>query len=234
MTIKLKNYLSDNNSQILDFRKFIDFKAGFTNLFEASKVRRLWIMDLSLSVYWPSFQEFLNFLRKSLRTLYWRLKSIGGLGRQLQSLKGPKKNPQQGRNLKNFLIRLSVHATIPLNILFPIRRHRPIPLYQRRHAIRFRRLVDRETVKLHHGFIQILVRFKQFRWHGNWIVKIAERTSRKRRSRVEDLFSEFINLNLLPVGYVRPWEVVVYNVFGIAIAHSQSAADSANPGHMRV
>ena len=74
-----------------------------------------------------------------------------------------------------------------------------------------------EAIRLHHSAVVILVGLAKLRRHGQLVVQVGQAAVRVEGAGVENGPGGLLDFGLLGVGGVGPGEVVVDDVFGVAI-----------------
>ena len=84
-------------------------------------------------------------------------------------------------------------------------------------AAAFRGGFDGHTIRFHHGAVILLVGGAQLRRHGQLVVQIGQGSIGIQRPGIQDGLGGLLNFSLLRIGRRWPGEVVVDNIFGIAV-----------------
>ena len=85
-----------------------------------------------------------------------------------------------------------------------------------------------------HGLVVADMGLAQFRWHGTLVIKIGKAGIGIQGTGIQNALGGFLDFRLLRFCWRWPWEVIVDDVFGIAVVAFQSSCNSSHPCHMNV
>lgn len=91
-----------------------------------------------------------------------------------------------------------------------------------------------EAIGGHDGSVVGLVGAAQFHGHAQFVVEIGKAAAGVQCSRIEYALGGGFDLGLLPLCWRGPREVVVNDVFGIAIIAFEPSANGTHPSHVDI